>query len=1248
MVRRIGKATGWSCAILAGALVALMAATAPGAIAAEAAPRWALTVVPSPTNLVPESPRTEVGRLTVDATSGTYRIVIGSYHHPSFSGYLPYDATAEEVAEAINSIRGSNGITVTATEEAGSATSRVYRIDWHGLAEDKSLSSLSIENIGGDTSNLTGGAQAVTYTTVTKGVSEGLITVTATNVGAAATSGTVNLSDVVPAGLTVTAVEGQSPYGGFAAMMQCEAPPAASCKWEQPVLPGGMLIMRVSVAVARGLPSSVSGTAAVSGGGAAELTRSVAMPVSEVDAPFGVAPGSLVAGLSSTQAGAHANVTTAFQLNTNEVNAVVTTPKDVRFDLPVGLVGNTVGIPRCSMHAVLTAFLLGSQCPAGSMVGMAVVTVALYGGTFTLTTPIYNIAPAPGEPAAFGFNALIAPIRLDASVLSNGNYGVRVTTPDINEAFPLLWTSITMWGVPQQLDGAGEGVQLAGSFGGPGGGAKVPLLTNPQQCSQPLSAVMSTDPWVEPGNFFSSEEVSLGMMTGCDQLRFSSSFTMVPDTFEAGAPAGYHFDLHVSQNNTADGVGTPNVKNVTVKLPAGTVISPSAAWGLKACSSAQFYGAHHPSQQPAGVAKCPRESQIGQVWLKTPALEEALEGQVYLAAPECSPCTPQDAEEGRMVKLYVQAVSEGEDGIVIKLEGKGMIDQKTGQIETVFDDNPQLPFSEFKLKLTGGPRAVLANSRSCGAASTSVDLTPWSAPMTPDSLSSYMFEINQNCFEPQFRPSFKAGVPNIQAGEFGQFTLAFGRGDDSEYLGRIETKMPKGLMGSLVGVPLCDEATANAGSCGAGSLIGEVLALTGPGADPFLVEGGKVYLTEGYGGAPFGLSIVVPAVAGPYTLSGTTGKGTVVVRAQIFVDPHSGQLTVKSGALPNMLDGIPLQIRAVDVKINRPHFMFNPTSCDKTAVTSTIGALEGMSATVSSPFQVTNCARLAFKPKFRAYTKAHHSRKEGAYLHVTLESGSGQANLREVHVELPKQLPSVLKTLQQACSEAQFAADPSGCPAGSIVGHGKAITPLLPVPIEGPAYFVSHGGAKFPELVMVLQGYGITVELNGETFISKAGITSSTFKTVPDVPVTRFDLVLPTGAHPALTGNGDLCAKSLTMPTRLVGQSGKVVEHDTRVKVQGCTPKIMVVKRRSKGAGKATIVVQVPSAGELVADGGGIVRAAKQASGAKRVPITVQLSGHARKLLSMHHDRRLKVDVHLKFKPAHGQTLTTDVSVLMS
>jgi hypothetical protein len=173
------------------------------------------------------------------------------------------------------------------------------------------------------------------------------------------------------------------------------------------------------------------------------------------------------------------------------------------------------------------------------------------------------------------------------------------------------------------------------------------------------------------------------------------------------------------------------------------------------------------------------------------------------------------------------------------------------------------------------------------------------------------------------------------------------------------------------------------------------------------------------------------------------------------------------------------------------------------------------------------------------------------------------ANIKAVKVALPKQLPSRLTTLQKACPDSTFNSNPAACPAASRIGAATATTPILGDTLTGPAYFVSHGGAKFPELVVVLSGDGVTVQLDGETFISKAGITSSTFRQIPDVPVSTFELKLPQGPGSALAANGNLCTSVLKMPTAFTAQNGLVIHQTTPITATGC-PKHKAKHKKKK------------------------------------------------------------------------------------
>jgi hypothetical protein len=490
----------------------------------------------------------------------------------------------------------------------------------------------------------------------------------------------------------------------------------------------------------------------------------------------------------------------------------------------------------------------------------------------------------------------------------------------------------------------------------------------------------------------------------------------------------------------------------------------------------------------------------------------------------------------------------------------------TGQITTSLRENPQVPFSAVRLHFNGGPRAALANPQVCGVATTTGDFSAWSSPATLDSEVFSPFTADWDgaggaCPATlPLTPSLIAETTNPSAGAFSPFIFTLSRSDRQQYLSRLSVTTPVGLLGMLSSVPLCGEPQAQQGTCPEASRIGTTNVAAGPGSHPLWVSG-RVYLTTGYNGAPFGLSIVVPADTGPFHL------GNVVVRSAITADKDTSALTITSDPLPQIIDGVPLRVQTVNVTVDRPGFMFNPTNCAAKQILTTIAGAQGALAHLSTPFVAAGCRSLPFSPRFVVSSSASTSKKNGASLDVKVLYNPGQANIRSVSVKLPKQLPSRLTTIQQACLATTFAANPATCPAGSLIGIAKARTPVLPVQLEGPAYLVSHGGAAFPDVVVVLQGEGVRIDLTGNVNIAK-GITSSTFANAPDAPITSFELKLPEGPHSALATNlpakahGNLCGVKLIMPTTLTGQNGVRIKQNTRISVSGC-PK---VKSRARKA----------------------------------------------------------------------------------
>jgi hypothetical protein len=969
-------------------------------------------------------------------------------------------------------------------------------------------------------------------------------------------------------------------------------------------------LLRLTVEASASAEGLLTSSFEVAGGGAAPQHTVDPVHVAETPPAFGVPAfdGQLLdgAGKPSTQAGAHpADVTVSMDFNTltNPQPAYgtawpVAPVKDVLVNLPPGFVGDPTAAERCTAEQLsyLGALSTRTACPPASQVGTILVRsnnrpldpVAI--GPF----PVFNMVAPPSVPAQFGFSFLGTVVTLDASVRSAGGYGLTVSSRNISQAIPVAGTTITFWGVPSDSSHDSEracpGFDVP-SFGGPGcpsGGSRRAFLRNPTSCTAPgegLAWSGFADSWANPGALDSNDEPvasqvgegrqwqPMGFMThaplgypypssqwgeqvgtsGCESVPFTPSVQAQPTSTAPDSPTGLDVTIGVPQEAIHEPSETSqaDLRKAVVTLPEGMTVNPAQASGLASCSLAQI-GLHS-----TAAPSCPQESKIGSVEVETPLLEKPLKGSVYLAAQSENPF-------GTLLAMYI--VAEG-SGTVIKIPGRIDLDPATGRLTTSVDSAPQLPFSKFFLHFNSGSRAPLSNPSTCGQKSMSFALEGWNAKSITRTTN---YTVNCTPGLGGFTPSFTAGTTNNQAGTFSPFLLSFSRTDGEQQISGLSFTMPPGVSAKLAGVTRCTdaqvhEAEAGAGSCPEASRIGSVIVAAGAGPDPYFLKG-TVYLTGPYNGGPFGDAVVVPANAGPFKL------GNVVVRGSIRIDPHTAQPMVVSDSFPQFVGttGIPTDIKRVDVNLDRPGFTFNPTNCSELHTTGALTGSGGTVANVSSRFAASECRSLAFKPGFRVTTVAKTSRTIGASLHVTVTSGPGQANIHSVHVSLPKTLPSRLTTLQKACADRVFEVNPAACPAESRVGMATAVTPLLAARLTGPVYFVSHGGAKFPELTVVLQGEGVTVMLGGETAINeKTNVTSSTFRAVPDTPITRFDLTLPQGRFSALAATANLCKTPLVMPTRIVGQNGAVVQRNTRIAVSGC-PHVPVRGKSKKASRHAT------------------------------------------------------------------------------
>jgi hypothetical protein len=1202
-----------------------------------------------PTHLQPGVAKNEVHELTVEATGGDVLWV--EPKHFNFAVF-PFNATHEVVQSALEGLYGTGNVEVSGGPGGEKPYLVTFKGALRDAPVQpmraEYAASACVEGIEAGPC-LEG---SVKVSEKVKGQPDGRIVVTAENMGDASVDGSgtpVVVEDVLPEHLEAVPtgaeeVSGEAWAGGRNhGPVSCSVltPHLVRCTYGG-VLPAyEQLEMRIPV-LAVGAASGEDNSVSVSGGGASAAT--VTRPISVGGANgFGVEDYKLIpeeeGGAPSTQAGVHPfALTTVLSLNTNEAAAdpleqqPAGMAKDLTFQLPPGLIGNPTPFAQCSDLQFTTPAPPSTQeqvhnsCEAKAAIGVALINYNVPGVQRfnTQTVPVFNLKPLVGEPARFGFEIIGRRVYIDASVRSGSDYGVTATVSNITQIAGFLGSKVTLWGVPgapvhdhsrgwscTEAEANGEPSECPAAVSSP-----PPFLSMPTSCSGPLRSTVQADSWAQPhpspaqlveAPLFA--EYKIGGLDGCNRLQFNPQIRVTPDGTAASSPTGLNVDVHVPQDSVlnAEGLAESAVRDISVALPEGVAVNPSGGDGLAACSEplagfqgfAELESVPHtstalftptlPEPLQEGLNFCANASKIGELTVHSPLLPptQPLKGFVYLATQNQNPF-------GSLIALYLIA-TDPVSGTVFKGVGETHL-TPSGQVIGTFKNNPQLAFEDAELHFFGGERAPLATPARCGAYTTSATFAPWSGGEPVSSTWPFNITSGPNgspCpgASLPFSPSLTSGSTNISAGSFSPLTTTISREDGQQAMQSVTLHYPPGLSGLLAGVKLCPEAQANEGTCGPESLIGETTVSAGVGGNPVSVKGGRVYITERYAGAPFGLSIVNPVKAGPFDLERDTSNPAqnpacdcVVVRAKIDVDPTTAALTVTTDptgphSIPPLIDGIPVQIKKVNVLVNRPGFTFNPTNCTPMSLTGTIAGDEGASQPLSVPFQATNCAALKFSPKFSVSTTAHSSKANGSSLNFKIAYPKGamgtQSWFNEAKFEIPKQLPARLTTIQQACLAATFEHNRAACPAHSIIGHAVVHTPVLPVPLEGSVYFVSHGGAKFPDAVVVLQGYGITVELTGETFINgKTGVTSATFRNTPDVPFDSIEVNIPTGPFSEFGANlpakakGSFCGQKLVMPTLFKASNGFEIHQNTLVTVTGC-PKAKTRAQKLKAALRA-------------------------------------------------------------------------------
>jgi hypothetical protein len=1021
------------------------------------------------------------------------------------------------------------------------------------------------------------------------------------NNGAATTDqGPITITDTLPKGLGVKSIELRTlrQRDFELAPQACETQTAdevttVSCEIKESLVgadepaklnPGGQLRLTIYLTVPLSASGPLTNQVQVQGGGAEAVSATSHNQAStEEKAAAGLqayrAELSGDDGKAVTAAASHPyQYSTSFAVNLDPAPAGAEGPfvpaggnlKEVEVALPPGFLANPTATVRCSAQQFNTTHgangeggvFFPNECPDSAAVGLAY-PLQTEGDPRLGLVPVFNLIPPKGMPVQLGFQPLVGvPVFIDTA-LRSGPEGLsaHAFVHNIPEAKRLTASLITIWGTPADPShDALRGLCAQGGGSCPANLTPVrPFLRLPSSCQIPLTTTMSFDSWLHPGTF-AGASFSEPAPTACDQPDFTPTIEARPTTNVADSPSGLHVDLHLPQadNDDPEGVGEADLRDATVTLPPGLTVNPSSADGLGACSLAQIgyvgttAGRQVFSDEPAD---CPDAAKIGTVQVDTPLVDHPLPGSVYLAKQSENPF-------GSLLAIYI-AIHDPQTGVVVKLAGKVNPDPVTGRLSTTVAEGPQTPFEDFKFDFFSGARAPLRTPQTCGESAaapsftTITSLTPWTAPEGATATPSDSFALVQApsggaCAATKGAlpnaPSFEAGTADPLAGAYSPFLLRLKREDGSQELKGLNVTLPLGLTAKLAGTAECSEtevtqaqSRSNLGegaleqsspSCPAASQLGTVTVGAGAGPSPFYATG-KAYLAGPYKGAPLSMLIITPAVAGPFDL------GSVAVRAALQVDPESAKVTVVSDPIPTILHGLPLDVRSIAVKIDRPYFTLNPTSCEVKALTAEAISTEGQVANLTNRFQVGGCSNLGFKPKLALRLKGGTKRGDHPALTATLTypSKGAYSNIARAQVALPHSEFLAQSHIRTICTRVQFAA--GQCPKGSVYGKAKVVTPLLDKPLEGPVYLRSSSN-PLPDLVADLNGQ-IHVALVGRVDSIHGGIRNS-FEAVPDAPVSKFTLSLPAGKKGLLENSTDICRGRHSATATFTAHNGKAVE----------------------------------------------------------------------------------------------------------
>jgi hypothetical protein len=893
-------------------------------------------------------------------------------------------------------------------------------------------------------------------------------------------------------------------------------------------------------------------------------------------------------GEAATQAGSHPyqlDLTLAFnQGGEFEGQPALAFPdgdlRDLRIEMPPGLIVNPNALAKCTgrqFHTPrISPFELsrsGESCPDRTQVGTVDVHTSLDGGEVR-RFGLFNLDPAPGAAAQLGFAPYGAPIVLDTHLRlgANGSYALALKASDFTQSLDLSGLDLSLWGIPWNASHNGERGNCLNeaepefpwarcSVGEPSTNKPLAYLTMPGACAASLAFTATATSWQQPAQAAAGalNRDSLGQpapVGSCATVPFEPDPEGFLTTARASSPSGFHFGLSADHTGLTDPTArAPSpAQTIVVDLPRGVSVNPSVGAGLLACSPAQY--AAESAFSPQGAA-CPNGAKIGDFRVRSPLFDDWFEGAIYLAQPD-NPATATPGAENpfdSLVAVYLIA-RHPERGVLVKVAGEIVPDPATGDLTALFEDLPQLPYTDLEVNFRAGQRSFLISPPACGPATTQVEMTSWAAGMRTNAFTATQIVAGIDggaCpapGAPPFAPEALTGGVNSNVGSYTPYFVRLSRKDTEQEITSYSLVLPKGITGKLAGIPFCADAAIAAArtrqgaeeiaspSCPQASQVGRTL--TGYGIGSALTYApGRIYLAGPYKGQPLSLVTINAATVGPFDL------GTIVIRSAFAVDTRTAQLRIDSRAsdpIPHILKGIPLHLRDVRVYMDRFQFTHNPSSCEPSALISTLtgsGAsfattADDSTATVSRHFQLLNCLTLGFRPKLGLRLRGGSRR--GAYpsLRATFASrGPRDSNLKRIEVRMPHSLFLAQEHIREVCTREQF--DAGRCPEGSVYGKALAETLLFDTPLRGDVYLRSSSG-RLPDLVADLYSGEVRIVLEGKIGPARHGIRAL-FDNLPDAPIDRFTMTLHGGRRGLLVNSSNICRRPPLASVRALGQN---------------------------------------------------------------------------------------------------------------